>query len=879
MIKVHYQEDQEDLYRLCDGMMNTLIETESGVKSAASDLISRDIIEQFRPDKDHFLIHCVAMGDTETYGPNKNADGWPKEALERRHHTFVKNGHFFREHRNRDPKKKIGDIKYAAFDPKGMHRVELLMWGNKEKAASEYAKAREGKELSFSMSARVPDDVCSCLPPGTLIHTKEGVKEIESILEGDQVLTHNGRWRPVTRLFNRKGESSTRIIHVQGTPDPLELTEDHEVYVISGGNATDNQRKFQRPILEGDAVIGINGFDAEPDFIPAKDLIPGDIVLFPLYGGLEVKPKVDPWLFGLYLADGCIFGRKRGRKRNGDWRETGIQFSVGTSQPEIIELIQSKCEELGLPCCVRPDKRANAVGVVIHSVDMAKEFSRLGGVTKGKKVSSEVLEWDVESRMKVIAGWIDGDGNFGSYLSGCVRGVTVLPNLAHTLRLLIASTGVVCSVYKSRISSPWAVSEFAYFLTLQGHNLNELASHFVRVVTPKLANQKRSFIFQRKDGQKFLAHRISDIEESSVHEVFNFEVDEDHSYIAAGITTHNCCGNRAKSAALYCDDLKNHALQYLPKFKKYAYAINEEPTFFDNSSVANPADRIARYLDYKFHDADMRKAASSQKQVIMGTEWAEYEGVMLPGKYVPSGPTGQLIEKLAAEEVYQASIQPSDALNNKKAAFCSCYADTALREDATDAEMEAFRAVRPGTLFRELAKKACILPFPTFAAYATGKTIAEVKSDPDFMKAAHVYLPAVFTKLAEFAPMSFDNMFNSSDAFSSSCDDRQHDLVQNFMDSVGEKFGIDTERVQNRVTEHVLKKASGTYIEASKEDFSVVFDKSASADAGASEVLADAYANYQLTALRDIESFRGEGSVDEPELSLIVSNNRRLIFR
>lgn len=164
MLKVHYQTDQAELFKACGGHMFELIETETGVKSAASDLIGRDIIEKFRPDDDHFLVHCIAMGDTETYGPNKNADGWSKEALEKKHQTFVTNGHFFREHRNRDPKQKIGDIKYAAFDGSktGMHRVELLCWGHKKKAEEEYQMAKEGKELSFSMSARVPYDVCNC---------------------------------------------------------------------------------------------------------------------------------------------------------------------------------------------------------------------------------------------------------------------------------------------------------------------------------------------------------------------------------------------------------------------------------------------------------------------------------------------------------------------------------------------------------------------------------------------------------------------------------------------------------------------------------------------------------------------------------------------
>jgi len=186
MLKVHYDTDQQELFKACGGHMATLIDTERGVKSAASDLISREIIEKFRPDDDHFLVHNIAMGDTETYGPNKNFDGWSKEALETRHQTFVTNGHLFREHRNRDPKQKIGDIKYAAFDggKQGMHRVELLCWGNKKKAAEEYELAKAGEPLSFSMSARILFDKCSAC--GNEAKTREAYC--------DCMKNHPGQW-------------------------------------------------------------------------------------------------------------------------------------------------------------------------------------------------------------------------------------------------------------------------------------------------------------------------------------------------------------------------------------------------------------------------------------------------------------------------------------------------------------------------------------------------------------------------------------------------------------------------------------------------------------------------------------------------------------
>ena len=160
MIKVHHPEiDQEELVKAA-GRIVTLIEDEKHVKQASSSCITEDLIRDNMPDKDHFMVHLIAMGDGETYGQNRNGDFWPKEANQKYHDTFVKKGHFFREHNNRDPKKAIGIVKASAYNPE-MNRIELVIHGDKNKAEEEYGLAKQGKALSFSMSARVPYDICN----------------------------------------------------------------------------------------------------------------------------------------------------------------------------------------------------------------------------------------------------------------------------------------------------------------------------------------------------------------------------------------------------------------------------------------------------------------------------------------------------------------------------------------------------------------------------------------------------------------------------------------------------------------------------------------------------------------------------------------------
>lgn len=163
MRKTIYQNDQEQLVEACGGLLTQLIDSQGRtlVKEATSNSFTPAELEALRPDDNHFMAHAIAMGSTEAYGFNRNADGFSKEALERYHPTFVSHGHLYREHRNRDPKTQgLGLLKAAKFN-EPMQRVEIILHADKEKCASEYEAAKNGKSLSFSMSCRVPYDRCN----------------------------------------------------------------------------------------------------------------------------------------------------------------------------------------------------------------------------------------------------------------------------------------------------------------------------------------------------------------------------------------------------------------------------------------------------------------------------------------------------------------------------------------------------------------------------------------------------------------------------------------------------------------------------------------------------------------------------------------------
>lgn len=137
-------------------------------KRAGTSLLSQ--LDQIKTASDEPLIHLLAVGTTEDYGANRNGDGFRRIVCQHYHPTFTKHAHFFRDHRNKDPRKSFGIVKASAYND-AMKRIELIVALNGSEAAArrnnglladrELEKLASGKDIPVSMACRVPFDVCS----------------------------------------------------------------------------------------------------------------------------------------------------------------------------------------------------------------------------------------------------------------------------------------------------------------------------------------------------------------------------------------------------------------------------------------------------------------------------------------------------------------------------------------------------------------------------------------------------------------------------------------------------------------------------------------------------------------------------------------------
>ena len=162
MLKQFATDDHGELIDAAGGSAFQFFERSDKMTKSASDAISKKDVEAHMPPDSHFGIHLISLGMEEDLGPNRNGDSWSRESVGRHHKSFEKFGCVFREHKNKCQKTQgVGQVKLARVNDR-MKRGELIIWVDKEKAPDMYKQAKEGKELSFSMSCRLPADRCSC---------------------------------------------------------------------------------------------------------------------------------------------------------------------------------------------------------------------------------------------------------------------------------------------------------------------------------------------------------------------------------------------------------------------------------------------------------------------------------------------------------------------------------------------------------------------------------------------------------------------------------------------------------------------------------------------------------------------------------------------
>jgi hypothetical protein len=387
-----------------------------------------------------------------------------------------------------------------------------------------------------------------CLLAGQEIITKNGIKNIEDIKINDEVLTHLGRYRPVSDLMQYDFDGDLFEIELSGTSKrTLKITGEHPILIRSRNGKLDwqkpNEIKFGRPGIKGgnkywnsyvcfpkiksQQIESINCADYLPNNLSYKNGYICKIYKKSKYESLNVQwnnihqyqflDEDFAYFLGLYCAEGSV---DHTNKQSGDLSGT-ITFTFNINEDKYANFILNFLKtrfKINAKEYLRDNKSIREI--VCTCKPLAYILSGLCGTgAKNKKVPNEILEGKQEIRNAFLKGLVDGDGKAISK-NNQERDLKVSSrNLIWGFKLLLATKGFKCAIWEG----------------MDSFNGKKYKSYMASYAP------KRKYTRSLED-ENYIYIPIKKISKTTIKaKVYNFEVKEDNSYVSDYVL-HNCEG-------------------------------------------------------------------------------------------------------------------------------------------------------------------------------------------------------------------------------------------------------------------------------------------------------------------------------------------------
>lgn len=355
-----------------------------------------------------------------------------------------------------------------------------------------------------------------CFAGDTLVLTDSGYKTIKNVVTGDKVLTHDNTYQKVISS-KMTGHKNTLRIKGMGI-DEIVCTPNHKFYVRTKYRKFINGkycRLFYAPIwksaetLTKDDYLGVA--------INQNSIIPTwNGIDFNWSDGRKSRHKNEIskylnnadfwWLVGRYVADGWI--RSHG----------GIVIACGKHKMDnMIEHLN----KLDFHYSVVEERTSYKIHFGIKELEAFVQ--PIGRGASNKTIPSYMFDMPVDLLKGFIDGYMSGDG---CYTNGLYKASSVNKKLIYGLAQLVAKVyKQPYRIYKS-IRNPTSI--------IENRTINQLPSYQLIWKTEKKKQDKAFY----EDG--FIWFPINKIEENKKVDVYDIEVENNHSFTANGVIVHNC---------------------------------------------------------------------------------------------------------------------------------------------------------------------------------------------------------------------------------------------------------------------------------------------------------------------------------------------------
>jgi ribonucleoside-diphosphate reductase alpha chain len=382
----------------------------------------------------------------------------------------------------------------------------------------------------FNNTARYVDQ---CFVPSTLVFTQAGPKAIEDVGITDKVLTSSGNYEAVRLPIRHEYSGQMLDIQVKNAIYPVRVTPEHQILALQNQAKGLNFDLIRNRLDKNLCTVG---------FVDAKDLLPGDFLVFPIPTyemDLPGLSEEDCRFYGILLGDGHISHSVSGVCLN------------NTSKKDVLEFITNYLSNRGIThntyTC---EESVSTIRVKWSTTSPGFKFTRaqLYDSNKQKKIDTALLHLPITKITQILRGIIETDGCVGT--KEIAVELSSYP-LIEDIRYLLLRLGALASGYeRNRVGNVSSTRDIITNLptaVVRIPRIPEILAMFPNAPTGEF------FSYLRHDNNIY--SRIQSITETNYEGiVHDFEIEGPHDYVVSHLgVAHNGGGKRNGSFAMYLE--------------------------------------------------------------------------------------------------------------------------------------------------------------------------------------------------------------------------------------------------------------------------------------------------------------------------------------
>lgn len=379
-------------------------------------------------------------------------------------------------------------------------------------------------EISMGLEGLVSrSGIHACFAKGSYVYVHNGVKSIEEIEIGEEVLCSDNKYHKVLKTLKNEPQRIYKL-YSKGLIKEIETTYTHPFLVLRN----DKIQWMEYNKLQIDDRIGIP-INTRQEALNIR------------FEGVKNYDDLI-WFFGRFVGDGWIEERKRyGKIRDCD-KDILLCCSAVDDGTEF-EICKEKLDNIGLP--YRYYRCQQVWKFVIHNIELLNWMKCFGKYAHGKTIPDCILNMSNDKLLIFLEGYLSADGNLSQF--GTYNFKTVSPHLASRIAMIY-----------TKLYNNYATMSY----------LNTKGTEIIRGRTVNVRDKFQGYFSSRKHPKKdnaivkdgYVWFPISKIEETNrIETVYNLCVEEDNTFIVNGCVVHNCGINVLNHPIYY-----NNALMKAP---------------------------------------------------------------------------------------------------------------------------------------------------------------------------------------------------------------------------------------------------------------------------------------------------------------------------